>query len=413
MRKIYTLFIFLYGGFIRFFSFFNHKALLWVKGRNNLFASIEMFKATCNKPIVWIHCASLGEFEQGRPVLEEMKKNDSSLAFVVSFFSPSGYEIRKNYSEADFVCYLPLDTKANAKRFIQLINPKIAIFVKYEYWFNYMHWLKKEKIPLYVVSAIFRPNQHFFKSWGRWFSSQLNSVTHFYVQNQASCNLLSSIGLENFTLCGDTRFDRVYEISKSVKSFPRIDIFTSTKDKIIVVGSSWLPDEELLLELKQQNQNLKYIIAPHEITPSHLAQLKKMYEPFQVAFYTSSTEDEIANSSVLVIDTIGMLSQLYRYGDIAYIGGGFGTGIHNILEAAVYHIPVVFGPKYQKFEEAVSLIEQKGAFSISNSKELQQEMNRLLNDEIYYSETCAICKEYVSKNLGATAVIVSDLTTSI
>ncbi len=409
MRGIYTLFIFLYGGLIHLFSLFNHKASLWVKGRKNLFTSIENFKSTCNKPIVWIHCASLGEFEQGRPVLEQLKIKDPSLAILVTFFSPSGYEIRKNYREADFVCYLPLDTPKNAKKFIQLINPKFAIFVKYEYWFNYMFWLKKSEIPLYVVSAIFRLNQHFFQSWGKWFSNQLKNVSHFYVQNQTSSNLLLSLGLDNFTLCGDTRFDRVYEISKSNHSFPRINLFCASDSQTIVVGSSWLPDEELFVALKKQHPSLQLIIAPHEITSAHIDQLKNLFQPFNVSIYSNSTDEEIETSSVLIIDSIGMLSQLYRYGVIAYIGGGFGAGIHNILEAAVYHIPVVFGPKFQKFDEAVALTELKGAFSISSSNELQQIVDDLLNNKSHYLQTCTICKQFVSQNLGATDVIVGDL----
>lgn len=409
MRWLYALFIYCYGGFIHLFSFFNSKASLWVSGRRGLFATLKNFKQTCDKPIVWVHCASLGEFEQGRPVLELMKKRDPSLAFVLTFFSPSGYEIRKNYAEADLVCYLPLDTPRNARKFISVINPKTAIFVKYEYWFNYMHWLDKKGIPLYVVSAIFRPNQHFFKNWGGWFSRQLKKVSHFYVQNQISCDLLQSIGISNFTLCGDTRFDRVSEISKSAKRFPRIDLFSTSNSHTMVVGSSWMPDEELLKTLRQQNPTLKLIIAPHEITPSHIVQIKNLFEPFNVALYTTSSEEEISKATVLIIDTIGMLSQLYQYGAIAYIGGGFGTGIHNILEAAVYEIPVVFGPKYQKFDEAVSLLQLGGAFSVSSSDELNKVVENLLENKTFYNETCAVCNKYVSQNLGATEIIVGEL----
>jgi 3-deoxy-D-manno-octulosonic-acid transferase len=409
MRCLYSLFIFCYGGLIHLFSLFNSKASFWVSGRRGLFATLKNFKQTCDKPIVWVHCASLGEFEQGRPVLELMKKRDPSLAFVLTFFSPSGYEIRKNYAEADLVCYLPLDTPRNAKKFISILNPKTAIFVKYEYWFNYMHWLDRKGIPLYVVSAIFRPSQHFFKNWGGWFSRQLKKVNHFYVQNQTSCDLLKSIGINQYTLCGDTRFDRVFEISRSSKTFPRIDLFTSSKQNTMVVGSSWMPDEEMLKTLRQQNPTLKLIIAPHEITPSHINQIKALFEPFNVALYTTSSEEEISKATVLIIDTIGMLSQLYQYGAIAYIGGGFGTGIHNILEAAVYEIPVVFGPKYQKFDEAVSLLQLGGAFSVSTSDELNKVVENLLENKPFYNQTCSVCNQYVSQNLGATEIIVGEL----
>lgn len=409
MRCFYHIFIFLYGSAITIFSFFNTKAKLWKRGRINIFNSLEEFKTKNQKPLIWIHCASLGEFEQGRPIIESIKHQQPNYSVLITFFSPSGYEIRKNYALADFVCYLPLDTPSNAKKFIDIIHPEIALFVKYEYWFNYMNVLAKKEIPLYVVSAIFRPNQHFFKWWGKWFAKQLQTVNHFYVQNEISCQLLNSINLSNYTLTGDTRFDRVFEISKQKRNFELIDQFCISKNKTWVLGSSWHPDEMLFPALLKHDPSLKIIIVPHEIDKSHLSQIESDFSTFGVVFYSQTTAEEVANARVMIVDTIGMLSQLYRYGCVAYVGGGFGNGIHNILEAAVYEIPVIFGPKYQKFEEAVTLINLGGAFSIENEQELLTVFEKLSNDADFYHITAAVSSTFVQQNLGATQKIMLSL----
>lgn len=409
MRGLYNFFIFFYGGLISIASVFNSKAKLWRRGRVNVFQSLEAFKNSNSNPLIWFHCASLGEFEQGRPVIESIKKSHPNYAILITFFSPSGYEIRKEYPLADYICYLPLDTPSNAKKFLSIVNPEIAIFVKYEYWFNYMKFLRLRKTPLYVISAIFRPNQHFFKSWGGWFAKQLHQVEHFYVQNQTSCNLLESINISNYTLTGDTRFDRVFEIARNRHNFPLIDQFCTSKEHTWVVGSSWLPDELLIAALLKNDDSLKIIIAPHEIHATHLKQLEQMFAPFGVVFYTQTSELEVSKARVLVVDTMGMLSQIYQYGHVAYIGGGFGNGIHNILEAAVYNIPVVFGPKYQKFDEAVALINIGGAFSVNSESDLLKLSNRFAQDVDFYDNAAAVCSEFVRQNLGATQKIITSL----
>lgn len=408
---LYNLFIYGYGGLIRLFSLFNAKAKFWINGRKNVFSTLAQFKQQCNKPIVWIHCASLGEFEQGRPLIERMRNEDAQRAFILTFFSPSGYEIRKNYSGADLVCYLPLDTPRNADRFVSIMAPQMAVFVKYEYWFNYMESLYKQSIPLYVVSAIFRPDQYFFKSYGKWFAEQLARVSHFFVQNQASCILLNSLGYKNYTLCGDTRFDRVFEISQNKKSFPIIEAFCeANKDfKIWVIGSSWHPDELLFVSLIAKEKGIRLIIAPHEIDEFHLHQVELLFASQRVIFYTSATVESVTNADILIIDTMGMLSQIYQYAHIAYVGGGFGAGIHNILEAAAYSIPVVFGPRYQKFDEAVSLIASGGAFSINNSRELLDIAQKLMNNNDEYQKVSAACSVFVKQNIGATDKILTHI----
>lgn len=406
-RLLYTLAIYVYGLVITLFSLFNKKAHLWKVGRRSLFLKLSEFKNQCEKPIVWVHCASLGEFEQGRPVIEQLKNSHPEWAFLVTFFSPSGYEVRKNYLGADLVCYLPLDTPANAKRFVTLIAPKFVIFVKYEYWFNYMIELYKQAIPLYVIAAIFRPNQHFFISYGYWFADQLRHVSYFFVQNQLSCDLLQSIHCANYTLSGDTRFDRVLEIQQNKKSIPIVEAFCNAhpNSSIWVVGSSWHPDELLFVSLLAKQKNVCLIIAPHEIDDVHVAQIKTLFGNYKTALFSTTSTTLVVDSDILIVNTMGMLSQIFQYANIAYIGGGFGTGIHNILEAAVYEIPVVFGPKYHKFDEAISLIEAGGAFSVHDKTEFIAIASLLMNNKVKYSEASKACKTYVEKNTGATQKI--------
>jgi 3-deoxy-D-manno-octulosonic-acid transferase len=409
MHLIYTIFIHLYAVLIYIASFFNSKAKLWIDGRENIFQTINSKLTTHNLefPIVWFHCASLGEFEQGRTLMEKFKIQNSKIKIFLTFFSPSGYEIQKNYKGADYIFYLPVDTPSNAKQFIELIKPKAVFFIKYEFWFNYLNELKKHNIPTYLVSGIFRKNHYFFKFYGAWFRKQLKCFTHFYLQTVQSEQLLKTIGYTNTTVSGDTRFDRVFEISKNVKLFPLIEQFKQGKN-IFIAGSTWAEDEIIIATLNFKTLNFKLIIAPHEINESHLQSIEKLYN-MQCLRYSKANEKNIATTDVLIIDNIGMLSSLYQYGSIAYIGGGFGKGIHNILEASTFGMPVIFGPNYQKFSEAIDLIQLGGAFSISSKEELENIFLSLNNPDGLKNKSL-ISKNYVASRIGATAKILNSIT---
>jgi 3-deoxy-D-manno-octulosonic-acid transferase len=351
-----------------------------------------------------MHCASVGEFEQGRPILESMRLKYPSYKIVLSFFSPSGYELRKNYSGADEVIYLPLDTPKNAEVLLELIQPALVIWVKYEFWYHFLREIKKRNIPIILVSGIFRPSQPFFKWYGKWWRNMLNCFTHIFVQNQESMTLLQNIGLEKFTsIAGDTRFDRVLGILENNTNHPAIERFINN-ETVIIAGSTWSDDENLLKIYFEKYRNFKLIIAPHEINDSHLTHIKS-YFPNAILFSRAEKLNDLEKSSVMIIDNVGMLATLYKYATIAYIGGGFNkSGIHNILEAAVYGKPVVFGPNYKKFQEANQLIKISGAFSIKNTTELEAILNKLRNDKIQ-DATGKISKEFVIKNAGASEKI--------
>jgi len=375
-------------------ALFNTKAKLWVKGRKHIFKQLsEAIKEEQN--IVWFHCASLGEFEQGKPIIETYKQKYPKHKILLTFFSPSGYEIRKNYKSADWIFYLPADTKANAKKFISIVKPKKVVFVKYEFWFNYMNALKKQNIPFYSVSATFRKEQVFFKY--KWFAKQLNNVSHFFVQDQNSKELLKTIGFSNCTVTGDTRFDSVIANTKNAISIPLIEEFSKNKTTIIC-GSTWPKDETLLVKYIKENSNYNYIIAPHEL--QHINALQKQTNAL---LFSTANNINISNNNVLIIDSIGILSNIYQYGNTAYIGGGFGGGIHNILEAATFGLPIIFGPNYQKFNEATELINKKGAISISNYKELTSAVN------FFSAFDKSIATEYIEQNIGATDAILNQL----
>lgn len=389
----------------RFSALLNEKARLFVKGRKNWRKTLSE-EVDSNARYIWMHCASLGEFEQGRPLIEEIKKQFPEYKIALTFFSPSGYEIRKNYDLADIVMYLPLDTKRNAKDFLNLLKPEKAFFVKYEFWHFYISELKKRKIPLFVVSAIFRENQQFFKNtpWGKWYRKMLFSVEHIFVQNETSGRLLEAVGVTNYSVSGDTRFDRVASIAKGFKNFPVVEKFKGNA-KLIVAGSTWKPDEELLAEFINQNSEAKIIFAPHEVSEANINRLTQLLKKPVVRF--SQIENvEVESVQVIIVDSIGILSSLYKYGEIAYIGGGFGVGIHNILEAATFGLPVIFGPNYQKFKEAVDLKSEGGAFSITDFNQLQTIMNRLLNNVDALIKASEISKNYVAKNIGSTKLII-------
>jgi len=394
MLWIYNIGIVIYGLLLRLVSLFNAKAKLFVIGRENIFDKIQQ-KININDRPIWFHFASLGEFEQGRPVLEKLKADFPLQRIVVTFFSPSGYEVRKNYALAD-VFYLPLDTASNAKKFINSVNPKFAVFTKYEFWYHYFNELHKKQIPLYLISGIFRSDQVFFKWYGSFYRGILKFVTHFFVQNEESVSLLKGIGINNVSLSGDTRFDRVYENAQHPKKLELIEQFCGA-DNVFIAGSTWLPDEKLLVSLIERYPDWKFIIAPHEIGISHIEEIEKL-------FPTAAKYSQLkANTSqVLIIDNIGMLSSLYQYASVAYIGGGFGAGIHNTLEAAAFGLPVIFGPKYDKFQEAKDLIAIGAAKNITTAGELISAFEFFKANET----ASANAKKYVMQKKGATEMII-------
>ncbi|GGI28881.1 3-deoxy-D-manno-octulosonic acid transferase [Pedobacter mendelii] len=402
MLLLYTIGIKIYTLIIWIFSFFSSKAAFFISGRKQIFKQITE-KTNISDQNIWFHFASLGEFEQGRPVLEKLKELYPQKKIIITFFSPSGYEIRKNYALADGIFYLPMDSKKNAKRFIEIVNPEIAIFTKYEFWYYYFKELSKNKIPLFVISGIFRKEQIFFKSYGGFYRSILKYVNHFFVQNEESDLLLKSIGLSNTTISGDTRFDRVYENSISPKKLPEIEAFCNNSP-VLICGSTWPEDEKRLAELSLKYPNWKFIIAPHEIDGSNIQNIQTLF-PQAIKFSEWKSQRSKPQSQVLIIDNIGMLSSLYQYGKLAYIGGGFGAGIHNTLEAAAFGLPVIFGPKYHKFQEAKDLIKIAAAKSISTTEELITAFEYFNQNQ----SSSAAAKNYVAEKKGATEVILKNI----
>lgn len=409
MRFLYQLSIFLYGLLLRLIAPFHPKAKLWVAGRKDLLKRIEQ-TVEKGQEYIWFHFASLGEFEQGRAVMEQIKAKYPNEKIIVTFFSPSGYEVRKNTALADYVFYLPVDTATNAERFVELINPKFAVFTKYEYWYFYFRALNRRQIRLLMISAIFRENQLFFKQYARFYRNILKLVSYFFTQNMESVHLLKWIGISNAGLAGDTRFDRVVELPKEHKDIPEVKAFANNYP-VLVAGSTWPADEALLKELLEKHKTWKMVLAPHEIHEEHILQILKLF-PTALRFsqFNTYSDAQIAQAPVLIIDNIGMLSSLYAFGQIAYIGGGFGVGIHNTLEAATYGIPVVFGPKYEKFQEAKDLIEIGAGFSISNAEELNQVFNAMLV-EVKRIPAATAAKNYVQQRAGATQIIMKYLET--
>ena len=406
MKLAYTITIYIYTGLIRIASLVNHKASLFVKGRKDWLAKLKENFVPGEKTI-WFHCASLGEFEQGRPVIEMIKVKAPDIKIVLTFFSPSGYEIRKNYKLADYICYLPADTPGNAFNFISIIKPSVAVFVKYEFWNNFITELSRRDIPIYLISGIFRPDQHFFKWYGGFFRKILKKFTHIFVQDNQSFNLLHKIGIENITIAGDTRFDRVSQIAASAKTLPILEKFRNG-EKLFLAGSSWRPDEEIIAEFINMDPNrMKWVFAPHEIDKSNIDRLEKLFKTEVVRY--SEYNEKSNKSRVLIIDNIGILSSAYRYAYIAAVGGGFGKGIHNILEPACWGTPVLFGPNYKSFKEAVDLIAGKGTFCFRNSDEFRRIINDWLTDHELYESSSSIVDGYIRQNTGATEQIVEIL----
>ncbi len=407
---MYSLIIGFYAMIVRIISPYHKKAGLMVKGQKQTFDILRK-QIDPKARYIWFHAASLGEFEQGRPLIERIREQHPEYKILLTFFSPSGYEVRKNYSGADVICYLPFDFCRNAKKFLKLANPEMAIFIKYEFWQNYLNQLHKRNIPTYIVSAIFRPSQIFFKWYGAGYRSVLKDFNWLFVQDQESKELLNKFNITNVSISGDTRFDRVAEVFEQRKSFDLIEKFLNTnnqnpgrKDQALIVGSSWPKDEDLFIPYFNYHPAIKLIIAPHEIDEEHLQYIaSKLDRPY--AFYSKVKEEEVGDIDCLIIDSFGMLSSVYRYGEIAYIGGGFGTGIHNVLEAAVYGIPVIFGPNYQKFKEANDLIDCHGAFCVQNPAGFDQKMNELLSYSEVLKNAGKQAGEYVQNNIGATKII--------
>jgi len=384
---MYDLVIGLYALIVRLISPFHKKARLMVKGHKEVYEKLKK-EIDPESKYIWIHAASLGEFEQGRPLIEYIKREHPQFKILLTFFSPSGYEVRKDYALADIVCYLPFDLKWNVKRFLKLANPSLAIFIKYEFWYNYIHQLYKRNIPVYMVSAIFRPDQLFFRWYGRSSRGILKYYKCICVQDENSKNLLSSIGYTNVAVCGDTRFDRVVEVKSQSKDLPLLETFVKTQEgekiKTLVAGSSWPKDEDIFVNYFNNNQEIKLIIAPHEIHESHLSYIEGLSKRPTIR-YSKATSENIGDYDCLIIDSFGLLSSIYRYGEIAYVGGGFGVGIHNVLEAAVYDMPVVFGPNFRKFREANQLIESGGGYPIQDASAFRG----LMEEFIQYPEMLA------------------------
>ena len=397
MIAFYHIFISCYAFGIRIASLFNAKAKLWVEGRQHIFQQLKNTLKSDDE-MVWFHCASLGEFEQARPVIEKLKINFPTYKILVTFFSPSGFEHRKNDSLIDYVFYLPIDTKKNAKAFIKMVQPKMVFFVKYEFWFNYIMELKQNHIATYLISGVFRENQLFFKWYGAWYKQVLTGFTHFFVQNETSKNILLQHHFTNVILSGDTRFDRVFENTQHPKKLPLIEQFKGN-DILLVGGSTWQPEEQILANYSKLNCSCKLIIAPHDISENHVLTIEKLFNQ-NCLRYSRANEKDVNSQPVLIIDNIGLLANIYQYADIAFVGGGFTGALHNILEPASFGNVVLFGAKHQKFHEATALITAKGALEITNNDtDFGLKMNMVLANLDFYKNNS---KKFVTDNVGAT-----------
>ena len=394
----YNLAISLYEFAAKVAALFSSKPAKMLEGQKRAFMYLLNNLDPYDKHI-WVHAASLGEFEQGRPLIERIRKDYPKYKIVLTFFSPSGYEVRKDYKGADYVCYLPFDTPDNAMMFVRIVKPVVAYFIKYEFWRNYLRELHKNDVPAYSISSIFRPNQIFFRWYGKSYREVLHCFDHFFVQNEESKKLLFSAGVTFSTVVGDTRFDRVLDIRAEAQPLPLVERFKGDS-LTLVAGSSWGPDEDIIISYFNAHPEMKLVIAPHVVSDSHLKEIEsKLKRPF--VRYTQATEESVQQADCLIIDCYGLLSSIYRYGEISYVGGGFGVGIHNVLEAAVYGIPVIFGPKNKKFREARHLLEQKGGFEIRNYQEFETLMNRFLSDKAYLQSSGKAAGDYVKNNSGA------------
>lgn len=403
MQLFYQLSLLIYSFLIQLFAPFHKKAKLLQKGHQNLFPRLQKAFENNQEQIAWFHTASLGEFEQARPVIEKYKIAYPSHKILLTFFSPSGYEIRKNYDQADWIFYLPQDGKTNARKFLKIVKPNIAFFVKYEFWHFYIQECKNRNIPLISFSTIFRENQLYFKN--DFYKNILKNVHYFFVQNEQSSNLLTSINVSNQEIIGDTRFDRVFEICQNKKEFPIVKAFTENKP-CLIIGSAWQEDIDVIAHFFNNFTNdLKLIIASHEIDKTTILKMKKCFTKEGINYSEANTEN-VKNKSILFIDNIGMLSSLYQYAQFVHIGGAFGKGLHNTLEAATYGVPIFFGPNYQKFQEAIDLVNLGGGFSIQNTQEFTEKFTELYTDKSEHKTVCQITEKYVQQNLGASQKII-------
>ena len=405
---MYNIVIYIYLIGVAIASCFNKKVKkMWAGERQAIKVLRE--KVDPNARYIWFHAASLGEFEQGRPLMEYLRKTHPEYKILLTFFSPSGYEVRKNYEGADIICYLPLDTIRNARRFLRAIKPVMAFFIKYEFWYNYLHILQHRGVPTYSVSSIFRPDQIFFQWYGKGYGRVLKCFTHFFVQNIESKNLLAKLDIHDVEVVGDTRFDRVLQIKEASKQLPIVEKFTENTSKVFIAGSSWLPDEEIFLKYFNLHKDWKLIVAPHVIGEDHLAQIFELLKGRRVIRYTEATEENVKDAEVLIIDCFGLLSSIYHYGTISYVGGGFGVGIHNVLEAAVWDIPVIFGPNNKRFQEAQGLIMAGGGFEINDYQSFRDLMMRFETDEMFLQTSKKHAGEFVKGRAGATEKIMGSL----
>ena len=407
---MYSIGIYLYALIVRLVAAFGHrKARAMVRGQHDTWRILRE-KINPNERYIWFHAASLGEFEQGLPLIERLRREQPARKILLTFFSPSGYEVRKDYKGADVVCYLPFDSPTAARRFIKLARPEMAFFIKYEFWRNYIDVLFKKSIPIYSVSSIFRPGQIFFRWYGRKYARCLRRITHFFVQNERSVELLRGIGVtDNVTIVGDTRFDRVIDIRNIAKSLPVVEQFAQAQDGVpqpfvLVAGSSWQPDEDILLDYVNRHPEIRLVIAPHVVNEAHIQEIEqKLTTP--ALRYSKATLENVQNYRVLIIDGYGLLSSIYRYATVAYVGGGFGVGIHNVPEAAVYGIPVIIGPNHQRFAEAVALMENGGCKSIENAEDFTAIMDDFLANPSHITAAGSAAGHYINQNAGATPVI--------
>lgn len=408
---MYSLGIYLYALLVRLVAALGHrKARAMVRGQRDTWRILRE-KIDPTARYVWFHAASLGEFEQGLPLIERLRREQPSRKILLTFFSPSGYEVRKDYKGADVVCYLPFDSPTAARRFIKWARPEMAFFIKYEFWRNYIDVLSKKSIPVYSVSSIFRPGQIFFRWYGRKYARCLRRITHFFVQNERSVELLRTIGVQdNVTIVGDTRFDRVIDIRNNARPLPLVEQFTRAKEDsnaapfVLVTGSSWQPDEDILLEYVNRHPDLRLVIAPHVVNDAHIQEIEqKLTTP--ALRYSQATLENVDDYRVLIIDGYGLLSSIYRYATVAYVGGGFGVGIHNVPEAAVYGIPVIIGPNHQRFAEAVALIANGGCKSIKNAEDFSVIMDDFLENPAHIAQAGSAAGDYIHQNAGATPVI--------
>ena len=417
---IYNIVIYFVLWGIAIASLFNEKVRKMWRGEREAFKILKQ-KVDPNAKYIWFHAASLGEFEQGRPLMERIRKDNPQYKILLTFYSPSGYEVRKNYEGADIICYMPVDTRLNAIRFLRLVRPVMAFFIKYEFWSNFLHILKHRNIPTYSVSSIFREDQVFFKWYGRSYAGVLKCFTRFFVQNEESKRLLEGIGITAVDVVGDTRFDRVLQIKEAAKQLPICEAFrtgvasSQSADvphhdfKVFVAGSSWPPDENIFIPFFNEHKDWRLLIAPHVIAEEHLKLILSLIKGKKVVRYTQTTPEEAAEADVLIIDCFGLLSSMYNYGDVAYIGGGFGVGIHNTLEAAVWNMPVIFGPNYKKFQEAQGLLKSGGGFEINTYEDFSGLMSSLMNDEAFLKQAGDKAGAFVAHLAGATDKVLASV----